>query len=274
MTILNLKRPLCFFDLETTGINVGKDRIVEICIIKVYPDNQEEILEQRINPEMPIPPEATAIHGITDSDVRDMPLFKDVAGKLLQFIGESNMAGFNVLRFDLPLLVEEFLRAEVDFDVRSHRIIDVQNIYHKMEPRNLVAAYRFYCDKKLENAHSALADTRATLEVLKAQIAHYENVTIKNEDDIPLQPIQNDMDVLSAFSQQQQAVDLAGHIIYNNNGTEIFNFGKHKGKSVTEVLLIEPQYYDWMMRSDFPLYTKKIITGIKLRLLQQMKMGR
>ena len=265
MITLNLKRPLCFFDLETTGINIGTDRIVELCIIKLSPNGNEEILEQRINPTIPIPAEVTALHGISDADVKDKPTFKDFAHTLSRFIGNADFAGFNALRFDIPLLVEEFLRADVDFDVRTRRIVDVQNIFHKMEPRTLSAAYKFYCDKNLKNAHSALADTQATLEILKAQIVRYENMEVVNSEGIVAQPIKNDMDALASFSQQFSAADLAGHIVYNDNGQEIFNFGKHKGKTVEEVFRIEPQYYEWMMRSDFPLYTKKIITGIRVR---------
>ena len=262
---LNLKRSLCFLDLETTGINIGKDRIVEICLIKVIPDGSEEILEQRINPEMPIPAEVTALHRITDLDVQDKPTFKEFADTLLKFIDDSDLAGFNALRFDIPLLAEEFLRADVDFDVRMRRIVDVQNIFHKMEPRNLVAAYKFYCDKNLKNAHSALVDTQATLEILKAQIIRYKDTEIINSDGVISRPVKNNIDVLASFSQQHAAADLAGHIIYDDKGQEIFNFGKHKGKTVEEVFRIEPQYYEWMMRADFPLYTKKIITSIKLR---------
>ena len=265
MLTLNLKRPLCFFDLETTGINIGTDRIVEICVIKLSPNGDEEILEQRINPEVPIPAEVTALHGISNSDVQDKPTFKQFAPTLLKFIGNADFAGFNALRFDVPLLVEEFMRAEMDFDVRTRRIVDVQNIFHKMEPRNLSAAYRFYCNKELENAHTALADTKATLEILKAQIVRYENTDVVNSDGVVSQPVKNDMDALASFSQQHAGVDLAGHIIYDDKGQEIFNFGKHKGKTVEEVFRIEPQYYEWMMHADFPLYTKKIITAIRLR---------
>lgn len=265
MTKLNLDRPLCFFDLETTGINIGKDKIVEICLMKIFPDGSEEILAQRINPEIPIPPHVTEIHGITDADVKNEPTFKEVAPKLLQFIGDADFAGFNALRFDIPLLAEEFLRAEVDFDLRNRKVVDVQNIFHKMEPRNLKAAYKFYCNQNLENAHSAVADTRATAEILKAQIVRYEDAEIENPDGVLYKPVKNNVDALASFSQQHANVDLAGHIIYDENGREIFNFGKHKGKTVEEVFRIEPPYYEWMMRADFPLYTKKIITGIKLR---------
>jgi len=265
MITLNLKRPLCFLDLETTGINIGKDRIVEICLIKVMPDGAEEVLEQRINPEMPIPAEVTALHGISDFDVKDKPTFKEFAPSLLKFIGNSDLAGFNALRFDIPLLVEEFMRAEIDFDIRTRRIVDVQNIFHKMEPRNLSAAYKFYCNKELENAHTALSDTKATLEILKSQLVRYENTDFLNTDGVVSQPVKNNIEALASFSQQHPGADLAGHIIYNENGKEIFNIGKHKGKLVEEVFRVEPQYYEWMMRADFPLYTKKIITAIRLR---------
>ncbi|MDR0363401.1 MAG: 3'-5' exonuclease [Bacteroidales bacterium] len=262
---LNLKKPLCFLDLETTGINIGRDKIIEICLVKISPDGSEEILEQRINPEIPIPLNVSEIHGIFDADVKDQPTFKEVAPKLLQFIGDADFSGFNALRFDIPLLAEEFLRAEVDFDLRDKKVVDVQNIFHKMEPRTLKAAYKFYCNKNLENAHSALADTQATIEILRAQVERYENTEIENSDNVLYKPVKNNVDALASFSQQQACADLAGHIGYNEIGEEIFNFGKHKGRTVEEVFRIEPPYYEWMMRSDFPLYTKKIITGIKLR---------
>ena len=265
MTTLNLKRPLCFFDLETTGINIGKDRIVEICIIKLNPTGEEEVLEQRINPEMPIPAEVTALHGISDIDVQNEPTFREFAPTLSKFIGNADFAGFNALRFDIPLLAEEFLRAEEDFDLRTRRVVDVQNIFHKMEPRNLSAAYKFYCNKNLENAHTAFADTKATLEILKAQIVRYENIDFSDAEGTVSQPVKNDIDALASFSQQYIGADLAGHIIYDEKGKEVFNFGKHKGKAVEEVFRVEPQYYEWMMQADFPLYTKKVITRIRLR---------
>jgi DNA polymerase-3 subunit epsilon len=229
------------------------------------PNGDEEILEQRINPEMPIPAEVTALHGISDHDVKDKPTFKMFAHTLIKFIGNSDLAGFNALRFDIPLLAEEFLRTKVEFDVRTHRIVDVQNIFHKMEPRTLSAAYKFYCSKELENAHTALSDTKATLEILKAQIVRYENTDFLNPDGIVSQPVKNNVDALASFSQQHATADLAGHIIYNDDGKEVFNFGKHKGKTVEAVFRMEPQYYEWMMHADFPLYTKKIITGIRMR---------
>lgn len=262
---LQLTRPLCFLDLETTGLNIGKDRIIEICIIKFKPDGSKEELVQRFNPEIPISLESMAVHGITNEELQNEPLFKDKAAFLIQFIDNSDFAGFNALKFDIPLLTEEFLRVGENFDVRTHHIIDVQNLFHKMEPRNLVAAYRFYCNKELENAHSALADTAATADVLFAQIDKYKETEIEDKDGMTLKPITNKVADLANFSLFHPFVDLAGHLVYNEKGEEVFNFGKHKGKTVTNVFQIEPQYYDWMMKADFPLYTKKIITGIRLR---------
>lgn len=249
---LNLKRPIIFFDLETTGVDTTNDRIVEISMIKVMPDGTEIPKTRRINPEMPIPPEATAIHGITDEDVRDKPTFAQIAKSLAQFIQGCDFGGFNSNRFDLPMLVEEFLRVGVNVDLKHSRFIDVQNIFHKMEQRTLVAAYKFYCDKDLEGAHSAEADTRATYEVLKAQIGRYEE-------------LENNIDFLADFSSRGETADFAGRILYNEKGEEIFGFGKHKGKVVSEIFRAEPSYYDWMMNGDFPRYTKKVITEIRLR---------
>ncbi len=249
---LNLKRPIIFFDLETTGVDTTNDRIVEISMIKVMPDGTEIPKTRRINPEMPIPPEATAIHGITDEDVRDEPTFAQIAKSLAQFIQGCDFGGFNSNRFDLPMLVEEFLRVGVNVDLKRCRFIDVQNIFHKMEQRTLVAAYKFYCDKDLEDAHSAEADTRATYEVLKAQIGRYGE-------------LENDIDFLADFSSRGETADFAGRILYNEKGEEIFGFGKHKGKLVSEIFRTEPSYYDWMMNGDFPRYTKKVITEIRLR---------
>ena len=249
---LNLKRPIVFFDLETTGVDTAKDRIVEISMIKIMPDGEEIVKTRRLNPEMPIPPEATAVHGITDEDVKDKPTFTQIAKSLAQFIQGCDFGGFNSNRFDLPVLVEEFLRAGVDVDLKRRRFIDVQNIFHKMEQRTLVAAYKFYCDKNLEDAHSAEADTRATYEVLKAQIERYGE-------------LQNDVDFLAEFSSRGETADYAGRILYNEKGEEVFGFGKYKGRSVADVFRTEPSYYDWMMNGDFPLYTKKVITEIRLR---------
>ncbi len=250
---LNLKSPIIFFDLETTGVNIMTDRIVELSLIKVYPNGDEEVKSRRLNPEMPIPPQATAIHHITDEDVKDAPTFKQIAKDLARIFEGCDVAGFNSNRFDIPLLEEEFLRAGVDFDFSKRRFIDVQTIFHKMEQRTLVAAYKFYCHKDLNDAHSAEADTRATYEVLKAQLDHYPT-------------LQNDVAFLSEFSTQNKNVDLAGRMIYNENKVEVFNFGKHKGKPVEEVLRNEPSYYGWMMQGEFPLNTKKVLTRIKLRM--------
>lgn len=250
---LNLRNPLVFFDLETTGINISKDRIVEISLLKVHPNGKEEVKTRRINPEMPIPPQATAIHGITDEDVKDCPTFRQVAKSLADILEGCDIAGFNSSRFDVPMLSEEFLRAGVDFDPSRRKFVDVQIIFHKKEPRTLEAAYKFYCDKVLDNAHSAEADTRATYEVLKSQLKHYDD-------------LENDIEFLSKeFSSFNNNVDFAGRMVFDENGVEVFNFGKHKGKSVSQVLRDEPSYYSWMMDGDFPLNTKQALTKIRLR---------
>lgn len=249
---LNLKNPLVFFDLETTGINIVTDRIVEISYVKVFPNGTEEVKTRRINPEMPIPAESTAIHGITDEDVKDCPTFKAVAKSLAAQIEGCDLAGFNSNRFDIPLLAEEFLRAGVDLDMTKRKFIDVQTIFHKMEQRTLIAAYKFYCDKSLENAHSAEADTIATYEVLKAQLDRYPE-------------LKNDMQFLAEYSSFNNNVDFAGRMIYDENGNEVFNFGKNKGRLVSEVFEKEPGYYNWMMQGDFSLNTKQVLTNIKLR---------
>ena len=249
---LNLKNPLIFFDLETTGINITKDKIVEISYIKIYPNGKKETKTLRINPGMPIPPESTQIHHITDADVANAPTFKEVAKDLANTFEGCDVAGFNSNRFDLPLLSQEFLNAGVDIDFSRRKFIDVQTIYHKMEQRNLSAAYKFYCGKNLEDAHSALADTAATYEVLKAQLDKYPN-------------LENSVDFLAKFSTQNKNVDLAGRMIYNDKGVEVFNFGKSKGKPVAEVLQHDTGYYGWIMNGDFPLNTKQMLTRIKLR---------
>ena len=250
---LNLKRPIVFFDLETTGVDTAKDRIVEVSMIKIMPDGEEIVRTRRINPQMHIPEQATAIHGITDEDVKDAPTFAQVAKSMAQFIEGCDFGGFNSNRFDLPMLVEEFLRAGVDVDFKRRRFVDVQNIFHKMEQRTLVAAYKFYCDKNLEEAHSAEADTRATYEVLMAQLDRYPE-------------LQNDVAALADFSERGQMADFAGRIGFNDKQEEVFNFGKYKGRRVEDVFREEPSYYAWMMNGDFPLYTKKVITEIYLRL--------
>ena len=249
---LNLKNPIVFFDLETTGINVATDRIVEISILKINTDGTEESKTMRINPEMPIPKKSSDIHGIKDEDVADCPTFKDVARELASFMEGCDIAGYNSNKFDIPLLAEEFIRADVDLDMKKRKFIDVQTIFHKMEKRTLEAAYKFYCDKNLNDAHSAEADTRATYEVLQAQLDRYNN-------------LKNDIDWLSKFSAHNKNADFAGRIIFNDKGEEVFNFGKYKGQKVTEVLEKDPGYYGWMMNGDFPLFTKKVLTNIKLR---------
>jgi len=249
---LNLKNPIAFFDLETTGINVAKDRIVEISILKIDPGGKEDHLTIRINPTIPISPEASKIHGIYDEDVEDAPAFAEVAKNLVHFLEGCDLAGYNASKFDIPLLAEEFLRVNVEFDFKRRKVIDVQVIFHKMEQRTLSAAYKFYCKKELKEAHSAEADAHATYEILKAQLDRY-NI------------LENDVDALSKFSTVAESVDFAGRIVYNENGVEVFNFGKHKGVPVEEVLKNEPSYYSWMMNGDFPLYTKKVLTEIKLR---------
>lgn len=249
---LNLRKPLVIFDLETTGINIASDRIVELSALKVHPDGQEEWLTMRINPGIPISPEATKIHGITDADVANAPHFKDVARKIASFLEGCDLAGFNSMKFDIPVLCEEFLRVNVDFNPARHRYVDVQVIFHKKEQRTLSAAFKFYCDRELENAHSARADTAATYEILKAQLDRYPD-------------LENDIEKLSAYSAFNNNADLAGRIVFNEQGIEVFNFGKHKGKPVELVLKEEPSYYSWMMNGDFPLNTKQVLTAIKLR---------
>lgn len=259
---LQLKRPLVFFDLETTGVNVGIDKVVEISMLKVNPDQSQELQTYRINPLMHIPEEASRVHGIYDKDVADKPSFKELAQKIAGFLKGCDLAGYNLLKFDVPLLMEEFLRIDFDFDLRGVQIVDVQNIFHKMEPRTLSAAYRFYCGGVLENAHSAEADTVATFKVLEAQLDRYEKEPYVNHDDEVSYPVQNDVTALAVFSMGGRNVDLAGHIVFNEKDEAVFNFGKHKGKKVDDIFTREPSYYDWMMKSDFPLYTKKIIRGI------------
>lgn len=262
---LKLKRPIAFFDLETTGLNITTDRIIEICILKVHPDQREEVKTMRLNPEMEISAESTRITGISNEDVKDCPTFKSVAHELLNFLQNCDLAGYNALKFDIPILMEEFLRSEVDFDLKKRKLVDVQNIFMKMEPRTLKGAYRFFCKQNLEDAHTAEADTRATFEILKAQLDKYENTEYEDRNGKVYKPIENDINALHDFSAQQRTADLAGQIILNEQNQEVFHFGKHKGKTVEEVFQKEPSYYDWMMKGEFPLYTKKLITSIKLR---------
>ncbi len=250
---LKLRRPIIFFDLETTGVDTSRDRIVEISLAKIMPDGEEIVRTRRINPTIPIPAEASAIHHITDDDVKDCPTFRQIAKSLKDFMEGCDFGGFNSNRFDLPLLVEEFMRAGVDINFRNRKYIDVQNIFHKKEERTLVAAYRFYCNKELgDAAHGVEADTMATYEVLKAQLDHYPD-------------LENDVEFLSKYSTRNETADFAGRIIYNDKGEEVFSFGKYKGQSVEKIFANDPGYYDWMMNGDFPQYTKKIITEIKLR---------
>lgn len=249
---LNLTNPIVFFDLETTGINITRDRIVEICYIKVFPNGNEESKTMRINPEMHIPEESSLIHGIYDKDVVDCPTFKQIAKELAKALEGCDLAGFNSNHFDIPMLIEEMLRAGVNMDLSKRKLVDVQNIYHKMERRTLVAAYKYYCDKELVNAHSAMADTLATYEVLKAQLDKYPEA------------LENDIAFLAEFSRMNKNVDLAGRIIYNEAGVEVFNFGKYKGVPVREVLQKDSGYYSWMLQGDFPRNTKQELTRIRL----------
>ena len=249
---LHLKRPFVVFDLETTGINISRDRIVELAYIKVFPDGTEEKSTMRFNPQMPIPLETSMIHGIYDADVEHEPTFASKAKELADKFTGCDFGGFNSNKFDFPMLVEEFLRSQVDFETENRKFVDAQRIFHMMEQRNLSAAYKFYCDKILENAHSAMADTQATYEVLLAQIERYEN-------------LENDIEQLHSMSGQSNNVDLAGRIVYNDKKVPVFNFGKHKGRAVLDVFKTEPAYYQWMMDNDFPLETKRKLTKIKLQ---------
>ncbi len=249
---LKLKRPVVFLDLETTGINVSADRIVEISLLKVTPDGKEQWMTSRVNPEMPIPPKVTAIHGISDSDVVDSPTFGEIAKNVAAFMEGCDLAGYNAVKFDIPVLAEEFLRTNVDFNFSKRKYVDPQVIFYKREQRTLAAAYQFYCKKDLKNAHSAKADTQATYEVLKAQLDIYND-------------LDNDIEKLATYSAFNNNVDFAGRIILDENGVEIFNFGRYKGKAVEEVFRDDPNYYSWMMNGDFPLYTKRVLTEIKLR---------
>lgn len=251
---LKLTRPICFFDLETTGVDVAKDRIVEIAVFKVYPNGNKESKTWLVNPTIPIPPQTTAVHGITDEKVANEPTFAELANQIYNMIKDSDLAGFNSDRFDIPLLAEEMLRAGVDFDMKNRVSVDIQTIFHKKEERTLSAGYKFYCGESLENAHSAEADTMATYEILKAQLDRYPD-------------LENDIKSLSEFTTRKKSVDFAGFIALNKEGQEIFTFGKHKGVLVDEVLEKEPGYFSWLQNADFPLYTKKVLTGIKLRKL-------
>ena len=251
---LKLNRPICFFDLETTGTDVVNDRIVEIAILKVYPNGNKESKTWLVNPQMPIPPSATAVHGITDEKVANEPSFKELSKQVHSMVKDSDLAGFNSDRFDIPLLAEEMLRAEIDFDMRNRVSVDVQTIFHKMEKRTLAAAYKWHWNKELFDAHSAEADTMATYEVLKSQLERYDE-------------LENDVKFLADFTTRKQSVDFAGFIVMNENDEEVFSFGKHKGKRVEDILEEEPGYFGWLLNADFPRYTKKVLTAIKLRKL-------
>lgn len=258
MTKLNLDKPVAFFDLETTGVSVGKDRIVEISILKIHPNGKEESKTRKVNPEMDIPEESTKVHGISNEDVKDEPTFNELAPEIMLFLKDCDLAGYNSNKFDVPMLVEEFYRVGFDFDLDERNLIDVQNIFHKMEQRTLVAAYKFYCGKNLEDAHSAEADNLATYEVFKAQLSKY------NE-------LENDMNFLADFSKRGNWADLMGRFAYNNKKEVVFNFGKHKNKTVQSVLQSEPSYYAWMMKGDFPQSTKKILKKEKIKLEAELK---
>ena len=249
---LHLKNPLIFFDLETTGTNIVSDRIVEFSYLKIFPNGKEESDTFLVNPTIPIPPKTTEIHGITDNDVKDAPTFPMLAKTLSKIFEGCDLAGYNSNKFDIPLLAEELLRAGINIDLKKHKFIDVQVIFHKKEQRTLSAAYKFYCHAELADAHSAEADTRATFEVLKAQLDKYSD-------------LKNDVEELSKFSSHNRNADFVGRIIYDENGVEHFNFGKYKGKRVEDVLQKDPAYYGWIMNNEFPLYTKKVLTNIKLR---------
>jgi DNA polymerase-3 subunit epsilon len=268
---LNLQRPLAFFDLETTGTDIGKDRIVEIAIVKMMPDGQVSMLpaqrgkEHRllINPTIPIPIESSLVHGVYDADVKDAPTFKELAPKLFKFLFDCDLGGFNSNRFDIPMLAEEFLRAEIDFNVEGRNLVDVQVIYHLMEQRNLKAAYKFYCDKQLDDAHEALPDTLATLEIFEAMLDRYAHVEMQDENGNTYHPVQNNMEVIHKLSERKKKADFAGHIVFNDKDQPVFNFGKYKNMTVQEVLTKDQGYFSWMMNADFPLYTKKVLKEIR-----------
>ncbi|MBR3488785.1 MAG: 3'-5' exonuclease [Bacteroidales bacterium] len=275
---LQLERPIVFFDLETTGVNVGKDHIIQICLHKVNPDGVSRTVTHYIRPvdaegrTVHIPEATTQIHGITDADVADKPTFRQLAVEIAEFIGDADLAGYNSNKFDVPLLVEEFLRVDYPFDLRCRRLVDVQNIFHKMEQRTLKAAYRFYCHKELVDAHSADADTLATYEVLMAQLDRYQDAEYVAPDGTVSKPIVNDVEALSRFSTSLAWADLVGHIGYDRQHCEVFNFGKHKGETLEQVFAAEPSYYDWMMKADFPLSTKACITEVWQRIRDKKKL--
>jgi DNA polymerase III subunit epsilon len=261
---LHLKNPICFFDLETTGISISRDRIIEIAMIKLMPNNEIHRKTTLLNPTIPIPLETSLIHGLYDKDVKDKPTFKDVAKEYARFLEGSDLAGFNILKFDVPMLVEEFLRAGIEFDYTRKRIIDAQKIFHLMEKRTLSAAYRFYLNKDMENSHTAEADADACMEILKAQVSKYEGEEVTDSLGNKIGVISNDMDALNKLSLSN-LVDLAGRMARNSQGEEIFNFGKHRNKKVMTILKEEPSYYEWIMNGDFSLDTKRKLTEIRLK---------
>ncbi len=262
---LQLKKPLAFFDLETTGTNVPQDRIVEIAIAKVMPDESIDRYLKRLNPTIPISEESTRVHGITDADVKNAPTFKECAKEIQDFLDGADLAGFNILKFDLPMIVEEFLRADIEFDISKRKLIDAQKIFHLMEKRTLAAAYKFYCGQELKDAHSAMADTDATLEVFKVQMQQYEGQPLSDLRGTPMGTITKDIDALHD-ALNQDMIDLAGRMVYHE-GEPVFNFGKHRMKPVKEILQKEPSYYDWIINNDFPLDTKKKLAEIRLSML-------
>jgi DNA polymerase III subunit epsilon len=277
---LHLKKPLAFFDLETTGTDIGKDRIVEIAIVKVMPDGQVNAMpaqrgkEHRllINPEMPIPTEASLVHGVYDEDVKNAPTFKDLAPKLYKFLFDCDLGGYNSNRFDIPLLAEEFLRAGIDFSLEGRNLVDVQVVYHIMEPRNLKAAYKFYCDKNLDGAHEALPDAMATYEIFEAMLDRYKDVQIEKNGQM-ITPVVNDMEAIHALSERKKKADIAGHIVLNEQDKPVFNFGKYRGQIVEEVLIKDSGYFSWMLNADFPLYTKKVLKEIREKMKVEGKIA-
>ncbi|MFZ6052647.1 exonuclease domain-containing protein [Halocola ammonii] len=268
---LNLKRPLAFFDLETTGTNVATDRIVELAVVKVMPDGtihskpENPGSENRIliNPEMPISTESSMVHGIYDEDVKDAPTFKQISKGLFKFLHDCDLGGFNSNRFDIPLLAEEFLRVGIDFNVKDRNLVDVQVIFHLMEKRTLEAGYKFYCGKELPDAHEALPDTMATYEIFKAMLERYEDTEVKDKEGNVVKPVVNDMEKIHEFFQHHNNADLMGRLVYDDEDEVCFNFGKYKGRKVKDVLQEAPGYYGWMMQGDFPLYTKKVLTDVR-----------
>jgi len=268
---LNLKKPIAFFDLETTGVDVGRDRIVEIAVVKIMPDGQINYLPQKagkenrlvLNPTIPIPLESSMIHGIYDADVKDAPTFADYAPKLFKFLFDCDLGGFNSNKFDVPLLAEEFLRSGIDFTLDGRSLVDVQVLYHMLEPRNLKAAYQFYCGKKLDGAHEALPDTIATYEIFGAMLDHYKDKVLEDGNGKPLAPLINDVEAVHALCERRKKADLANHLVYNDQDQVVFNFGKYKGQTVKDVFQRDSGYFSWMMNAEFPLYTKKVLKELK-----------